>query len=85
MENRYYITKEQIRFIEHYQQMFDRVAKNIRELCSEEHSEIEWGFELGKIHSTLGDQYLSMLSTVTSIKNQEILASNKPDFDNDKE
>jgi hypothetical protein len=72
MENKYYVTKEQLRFFEHYQNMFDRTAKNIRELCSTETSNMEFGFELGKIYSSLGDQYLSMLSTVTSIKNQEI-------------
>jgi hypothetical protein len=72
MENKYYITNRQLRDLNHYQEMFDKVSQEIKELCSNEKSDMEYGFELGKMYHTLCDQHLYMLSLITDIQYQTI-------------
>jgi hypothetical protein len=86
MENKYYITNNQLRDLSHFQQIFDRTSENIKQLCLEDKHDIEMGFELGKIYHTLRDQHLYMLSLLTDVKNQsQEINNNKPEFDNDRE
>ena len=72
METKYYITREQLRFLDHYQNMFNNVAEDVKGLSSGENTDMQLGFELGKLHSTLRDQHLHMLSLTTTIGYQTI-------------
>ena len=72
MESRNYITKEQVRELEHYKEMFNSASEQIKEMCSEERSDVEYGFEMGKMYANLRGQYLSMYSLMSTIKNQTL-------------
>ena len=72
IENKYYITREQLRFLDHYQNMFNNVAEDVKGLSSGENTDMQLGFELGKLYSTLRDQHLHMLSLTTTIGYQII-------------
>jgi hypothetical protein len=73
MENNYYITNDQLRFLEHhYKTMFDMVVNDIKGLSIKENKDIKRRFELVKIYTTLRDQHLSMLSLITDIGYQRI-------------
>jgi len=72
MENKYYITREQLRFLDHYQNMFNNVADRVEGLSVGENTDMQQGFELGKLYATLRDQHLSMLSLTTDIGYQII-------------
>ena len=86
MENNYYITDDQLRFLEHYKTMFDMIANDIKGLPTKENTDMEHGFELVRIYTTLRDQHLSMLSLTTDIGYQRIKNEIvKPEFDNDKQ
>jgi hypothetical protein len=83
MEIKYYITKEQLRFIDHFERMFDRISEDVKQLCTEEKSDVEIGFELGRIYANLRDQHLAAVGITSAIRSQELPAVNKPEFDND--
>jgi len=72
MANNYYITDDQLRFLEHYKTMFDMVANDVKGLSTKDNTDIQHGFELGRIYSNLRDQHLSMLSLTTDIGYQRI-------------
>ena len=72
----YMVTHEQLKNLEHFQDMFDYTSGQIKELCGSEKSDIECGFELGRIHSNLRSQYIDMMSLVTDIQKQIIKYGN---------
>ena len=72
MESRNYITKEQVRELEHYKEMFNSTSEQIEKLCSEEKSDVEYGFEMGRIYANMRSQYLHMYSLMSTIKNQTL-------------
>lgn len=76
-KKRYVVTHEQLRNLEHFQNMFDRISMEIRELCESEKSDIEYGFELGRIYSNSRSHYLEMMSVVNDIHNNQLMANGK--------
>ncbi len=72
MKNKYYVTHEQLRDLRHYETMFDRISDEVKALSVGETTDMQHGFELGKLHSTLRTQYLNMLSLLGEITNQTI-------------
>ncbi len=72
MKNKHFITHEQLRDLRHYERMFANTAETIKELSSGENNDMQQGFELGKLHSTLRIQSLNMLSLLGEITNQTI-------------
>lgn len=87
MENRYYITKEQLRFIDHFERMFDSISTDVKQLGIEEKSDVEIGFELGRIYANLRDQHLAAVGITTAIRSQELPNSNDSEleFNNDRQ
>jgi hypothetical protein len=77
MAKEYHITHEQLRDLGHYEWMFDSTSEQVKELCNQERSDIEYGFELGRLHSTLRTQYLNMMSLLNTIRKQTIEDENK--------
>lgn len=71
-KNKYYLTEKQLGVIYHYGEMFRQNADSIQELCSEEKPDIEYGFDLGKMHSHLMDCYDAMRDLHNSIENQKL-------------
>ncbi len=72
MKNKHFITHEQLRDLRHYERMFANTAETIKELSVGENNDMQQGFELGKLHSTLRMQSLNMLSLLGEITNQTI-------------
>lgn len=72
MENKYYLTKEQLNYIKHYKRMFEDNADLVKGLCSSEKEDIVYGFELGKMYSHLRECFIEMLELESEILNQEI-------------
>ena len=72
MKNKHFITHEQLRDLRHYERMFANTAESIKELSVGENNDMQQGFELGKLHSTLRMQSLNMLSLLGEITNQTI-------------
>lgn len=72
MKNKHFITHEQLRDLRHYERMFANAAETIKELSIGENNDMQQGFELGKLHSTLRMQSLNMLSLLGEITNQTI-------------
>ena len=70
MKNKHFITHEQLRDLRHYERMFANTAESIKELSIGENNDMQQGFELGKLHSTLRMQSLNMLSLLGEITNQ---------------
>jgi len=70
MKNKHFITHEQLRDLRHYERMFANTAETIKELSTGENNDMQQGFELGKLHSTLRMQSLNMLSLLGEITNQ---------------
>jgi hypothetical protein len=87
MENRYYITKEQLRFIDHFERMFDSISTDIKQLGIEEKSDVEIGFELGRIYANLRDQHIAAVGITTAIRSQELpnIDDSEPNFANDRQ
>ena len=71
-KNNHYVTHEQLRDLRHYERMFANTAESIKELSTGENNDMQQGFELGKLHSTLRMQSLNMLSLLGEITNQTI-------------
>ena len=72
MKNKHFITHEQLRDLRHYERMFANTAESIKELSIGENNDMQQGFELGKLHSTLRMQSLNMLSLLGEITVQTI-------------
>lgn len=72
METKYYITKEQLRFIDHFERMFDSISTDVKQLCIEEKSDVQIGFELGRIYANLRDQHLAAVGITSAIRSQEL-------------
>jgi hypothetical protein len=72
METKYYITKEQLRFIDHFERMFDSISTDVKQLCIEEKSDVQIGFELGRIYANLRDQHIAAVSITSAIRSQEL-------------
>ena len=70
MENKYYITEEQFKEIEHYRDMFELNAERIQSLCKTERDDIVYGFELGITHTMLRENVIGMLELESEIKSQ---------------
>lgn len=71
-KNNHYVTHEQLRDLRHYERMFANTAETIKGLSDGENNDMQQGFELGKLHSTLRMQSLNMLSLLGEITNQTI-------------
>ena len=87
METKYYITKEQLRFIDHFERMFDSISTDVKQLCIEEKSDVQIGFELGRIYANLRDQHLAAVGITSAIRNQETpnISNSGPKYNNDVE
>ena len=72
MKNKHFITHEQLRDLRHYERMFANTATTVEALSVGENNDMQQGFELGKLHSTLRMQSLNMLSLLGEITNQTI-------------
>lgn len=70
MKNNHYVTHEQLRDLRHYERMFANTAETIKGLPVGENNDMQQGFELGKLHSTLRMQSLNMLSLLGEITAQ---------------
>ena len=70
MKNKHFITHEQLRDLRHYERMFANTATTVEALSDGENNDMQQGFELGKLHSTLRMQSLNMLSLLGEITNQ---------------
>lgn len=78
MENKlpnqkYYVTHTQLRDLRHYERMFEKTADEIKELSVGENNKMQQGFELGKLHSTLRDQYLHLMQLLNEINNHQTI------------
>ena len=71
-DKKYYLTEKQLAIIYHYGCMFRQNADGLKEICSVEKPYIEYGFDLGKIHSHLMDCNDAMRELHNSIENQKI-------------
>ena len=87
METKYYMTKEQLRFIDHFERMFDSISVDVRQLCTEEKSDVELGFELGRIYANLRDQHIAALGVASAIRSQALPNSDnsESEFNNDRQ
>ena len=71
-KNKHFITHEQLRDLRHYERMFANTAETVEALSVGENNDMQQGFKLGKLHSTLRMQSLNMLSLLGEITNQTI-------------
>ena len=71
-KNKHFITHEQLRDLRHYERMFANTAETVEALSIGENNDMQQGFKLGKLHSTLRMQSLNMLSLLGEITNQTI-------------
>jgi len=81
MENRYIITEDQFESIEFLKRMFEIDADRIKDLCNSEKSDIEYGFELGQIHSHLRECFKELLVLLPVIESQKIIEKAPEKFD----
>lgn len=72
MKNNHYVTHDQLRDLRHYERMFANAAETIKELSIGENNDMQQGFELGKLHSTLRMQSLNMLGLLGEITVQSM-------------
>jgi hypothetical protein len=81
MKNKHFITHEQLRDLRHYERMFANTAETIKELSIGENNDMQQGFELGKLHSTLRMQSLNMLSLLgeITVQTMDAVPSINPD------
>lgn len=69
----YKITKEQLDTLERIREvlMYDR--DNINKLCTSQRDEIVYGFELGKLYSSISRVHLELIEITSDISDQELL------------
>ena len=72
-DKKYLITQEQLETIQHFKRMFENQAEIIEELCSNEKSDIVYGFALGKLYNYQRDCFAQMIELELSIIEQKIL------------
>lgn len=72
MENKIFITREQLSDLRHFERMFMHHRDELAKLCSEEDDDIVYGFELGKMHNYLSDHHLNMMNLLDKIDEQSI-------------
>lgn len=77
MEQKYLITQEQLKQIQHYKTMFELNAEFVRDLCNSEKDDIIYGFELGKMYSHLRDCFTQMMLLESEIRNQKVVDETK--------
>jgi len=63
----YTITGEQLDRIKYFKSMFEINAQEIKDLCSTEKSDIEYGFALGSVYTHLRKHYFDMDELVDDI------------------
>ena len=76
MENKYFLTEDQFEQLEYFNRMFETKSEWIKELCSTEKADINYGFELGKMHNYLRDNNIEFLHLCQEIKDQKIVPGN---------
>jgi len=76
-KRKYIVTEEQIKDIEHYKRMFELNAERIQKLCVQERSDIEYGFELGQIHTHLRECFIEMMNLEEEVRKQEVKTTKK--------
>lgn len=64
----YKITEEQFEQLTYFKRMFEFNAQLVEDVCKEEKRDIEYGFELGKIHSNLRKHFIDMEEFENEIK-----------------
>lgn len=72
MEKKYYLKQEQLFNLQYSQREFDSTSDLIKELCSSEKSDIEYGFQLGVLYKSLREHYLRMSDLLEDIVGQEL-------------
>ena len=72
METEYKITEKQIEVFQHIQSMVNENAENLRVLCNQERSDIEYGFELGNMYSHFKQLYVEFDNLITTIYQQPL-------------
>lgn len=70
-EIKYVITKEQYESFVHYKEMFRHNAENLKELCKEDRSDINLGFELGYVNKHLWDCFREMQDLLEDVYEQD--------------
>ncbi len=65
---KYTISKKQLETLKHYTRMFQVSAEEIDGLCKKDLSELEIGFELGKLHNLLSNCQIEMMLLEDEIK-----------------
>ena len=66
----YTLTQDQLDDLEHFKHMFEHNAELLRGICSSEKDDIVYGFELGRMYSSLESNFLEMSKLMYSIKEQ---------------
>jgi len=66
----YLISQEQLEQIEHFRRMFELNANLIKDLCSDEKSDVVYGFELGKMYTHLRECFVDMVHLESEIRKQ---------------
>jgi len=72
MSKKYFITQDQFDNISHFKRMFELHAESINDLCKTEKDDVVYGFELGKLHTYLRDNFIDMMNLESEIKKQEL-------------
>ena len=67
---KYIITQDQLESIEHFKRMFEYQAETVKDLCNEERDDVVYGFELGKMYSSLRQFFIEMMELESDIKKQ---------------
>lgn len=70
---KYFITQDQFEQIDYFKRMFDTKSDWIKELCSTEKSDINYGFELGQMYNYLRANFIEFQGLCLEIKDQKIL------------
>jgi hypothetical protein len=52
--------------------MFDSISTDVKQLCIEEKSDVQIGFELGRIYANLRDQHIAAVGITSAIRSQEL-------------
>lgn len=69
---KYGITQDQFEQIQHFKRMFENIADEISELCSNEKPDIVYGFELGKLHTYIRTHFVDMVGLESEIREQKL-------------
>ena len=75
----YTLTQEQLEQLDYFRRMLEVNADRIQKLCSEEGSDISYGFELGKIHADMQDNRFEFMELLSKISTKARLIANSDD------